>query len=77
MYKVLLSFRVISDVYRPFIPNKISFAKYSLTQWISKLPWSFKINWLRQYLVNLIGLSGIVNATLYKNEPIFTGLGHD
>ena len=25
---------------------------YCLTQWISKLPGSFEIHWVRQYLVN-------------------------
>ena len=24
--------------------------RYCLTQWISKLPWSFEIHWVRQYL---------------------------
>ena len=30
-YKLLLIFTVISDVYRPFIPNKTIFAKYCFT----------------------------------------------
>ena len=47
-----------------------------LTQWISKLHRSFEIHWVRQYLVNFMGLAGIVNATVYKTEPIFTGLRH-
>ena len=33
-------------------------------------------HWVRQYLVDFTGLVGIVNATVYKIEPIFTGLGH-
>ena len=39
-------------------------------------PGSFEIHWVRQYLVDFIGLAGIVNATVYKTEPIITGLGH-
>ena len=30
--------------YRPFIPNKTTFTTNCLTQWISKLPWSFEIH---------------------------------
>ena len=30
----------------------------------------------RQYLVNFMGLVGIVNTTIGKTEPIFAGLGH-
>ena len=37
---------------------------------------SFKIYQLRQYLVNFMGLAGVVHATVYKTEQIFTGLGH-
>ena len=29
-----------------------------------------------QYLVNFTGLAGIVNAAIYKTQPIFTGLEH-
>ena len=35
---VNLSFKVISYVYRSFIQNKISFTKYCLAHWVSKLP---------------------------------------
>ena len=76
MYKLLLSLMVISDVHSSFIPNKTTFNKYCLTQWISKLLGSFEILWVRQYLVNFMGLAGIVYTTVYKTEPIFTGLGH-
>ena len=41
MYKFILSFMVISDIYRSLIQNKATFTKYCLTQWISKLPQSF------------------------------------
>ena len=34
MYKLLLSFTVISDVHMSFIPNKRVFTKYCLTQWL-------------------------------------------
>ena len=64
---------VISDVYTYLIPNKTTFIKHCLTPWISKLR---EIYWVRQYLVNFTGLPGIVNVTVYKTEPIFTGLGH-
>ena len=52
------------------------FMKYCLTQWISKLPGSFETHGVRQDLVNFMGVVGIVNATVYKKEPIFTDLGH-
>ena len=57
-FKLLLSFMVISDVYRSFLRNKTIFIKFCLTQWISKLPGSFEIHWVRQYLVNFMGLPG-------------------
>ena len=75
-YKLLSSFMVISDVYRSFTQNKTTFTEYFLTQWISKLPGSFEIHWVKQYLVNFMALVDIVNATVYKTESIFTGLGH-
>ena len=37
-------------------------------------PGCFEIHWVRHYLINLMGLVGIVNTTVYKTEPIFTGL---
>ena len=74
MYKLLLKFTVISNVNRSLIPNKTTPIKYCLTQWISKLPGSFEILWVRQYLVNFGALSCIVNATVYKTKPISTGL---
>ena len=37
---------------------------------------SFEIHGVRQYLVKPMGLTVTVNATVYKTEPIFTGLGH-
>ena len=71
MGALLLSFILIPDVSRSFIRHKSTVTKYCLTQWISKLPGSFEIHWVRQYLVNYTGLAGIVNATVYKTEPIF------
>ena len=62
---------VISDVYKSFIPNKTIFIKYCLTQWISKFPGSFEIHWVRQYLVNFMGLVGIVNTIVYKTMSNF------
>ena len=75
-YKLLLRLMVISAVYRSIIPNQTSFTKHCLTQWISKLPWSFEIHWVGQYLVNFMSPVGIVNATVYKMEPIFASLRH-
>ena len=73
---VTFEFTVISGLYRYFIPNKTTFTKYCLTQWISKLPGSFEFHWVRQSVENFTGLVGIINAPVYKTEPIFTGLGH-
>ena len=67
--EVILSHKVNSDVFRSFMPNKSTFSKYCLTQWISKLPRSFEIQWARQYLVNVTGLAGIVNATVDTLSP--------
>ena len=39
-------------------------------------PGSFEIHWERPYRVNFKGPAGIVNAVVYKTEPIFTGLEH-
>ena len=74
---IFFSFTVISNVCSSFIPNETLFTKYCLTQWMSKLPGRFEINWVRQYRVNFTGLAGIINAIVYKTEPIFTGLRHD
>ena len=63
---------VISDVYRSYIPNKTTFAEYCLTQWISKLPRSFGIHWVRLHLVYFTSQAGIVNATVCKTDLIFT-----
>ena len=68
MYKLLLSLTLISYVYMSFIPNITILTKYCLTLWISKLPGSFEIQWVRQYLVNITGLAGIVNATVNMIE---------
>ena len=53
-YELLLSFAVISDVYRSFIPNKTTFTKCCLTQWISKI----MIPIYRVWLHGLYGLHG-------------------
>ena len=63
----ILSFTVIPDVYRFFIPNKATFTKYCLIQRISKLRGSFEIQGVRQYLVNYMVLVGIVNVTVNKS----------
>ena len=56
--------------------EKNAFIEYCLTQWISKLPVSFEIHGVRQYLLSFTGLAGIVNASVYKTKTIFTGLRH-
>ena len=61
MHKFTLSFVVISDVYRSRIPNKTTFTKYCLTQWISRHPGCLKIHRVRPYRVNFSGLVGILN----------------
>ena len=33
-----------------------------------------RIHWARQHLANFTGLVGILNVTVYKAEPILTGL---
>ena len=53
-----------------------TFTRYCLTQWISKLRKSFEIHWVGQYLTNFTDLACIANITVYKTEPVFTGLGH-
>ena len=74
--KLLLSFTVISDFTGPSFLIKLHLLSYvCLTQWISKFPGSFEIHWVRQYSVNITGFAGIVNPTVYKIEPNFTGLG--
>ena len=73
---LFFSFTVISDIFRCFIPFKTTFIKYWFNQWNSKLPGSFEIHWIRQYLANFSDLTGIVNATVYKTEPIVAGLRH-
>ena len=70
MYKLLLSFTVISDVYRLIIQNKTKYTKYCLTQWFSKIPSCFEIYWVKQNLVNLIGLAGI-KMELFKRRSQF------
>ena len=75
-HTLLLSYTVILDVCRSFIPIKTTFAKYCLSKCILKLPGCFEIHWVRQYLVNFTGLAGIVSATIYKTRPFFTGVGH-
>ena len=59
-YKFLLSFTAISGVYRSFVPNKTTFTKHCL----KAAPGNFH------------RLAGVVNAIVYKTEPIFTGLNH-
>ena len=75
-YKLLLRLTATSDISMSFIIITTTFTKHWLTEWISKRSGSFEIHWVRQYLVNFTGLVGIVNADVYKNEPIFTGIAN-
>ena len=70
MYKVFFSFTVSSDFYRPFIANKTTHLLSTVLHSGSKLHKSFEIQWVRHYLINHTDFSGIVNATVYKTEPI-------
>ena len=56
---------------RSIFPNKTIFTKYWLTLWIPKLNRSFEILWIRQYLLNFMGLEGIVNVNVYKATTNF------
>ena len=69
MYKLLFSFMVILYVYTSFIRNKTTLTQHCIIQWISKLPRSFEIHWVRQCLQNFTCLAGIVNAPVYNTEP--------
>ena len=50
---------------------KQSYFYQVLSQWISKLPGSLEIHWVKQHLVNFMSLAGKVNTTFHKTEPIF------
>ena len=54
-----------------FFINKATFAKYCLTQWISKLSGSFGIHWVRQYQLNFTGLVGILNISFLPDRANF------
>ena len=77
MYKLLLSFTVISEGYRSFIPNKTTFIKYCLTLDF-KPPLEFW-NLLSKIVLGKFHGSGKHskhNCLVYKTEPIFPGLRH-
>ena len=46
------------------------------TVWLTEFqsPGNFEINWGKQYMVNFMGLLGMINATVYTTETIF---GHE
>ena len=67
LYKLLLSFLLISDVYRSFIPNKNTSNKYCLSGFQSSL--GVRQNWL-----NFMGLAGTVIAIICKTNQFFNGL---
>ena len=51
----LCSFQMFTG---PIFQVKLHFAEYCITQWISKLPGSFEIHWVKQYLVKFHGSGG-------------------
>ena len=54
-----------------FIPNKTTFTKYCLNQWISMLMGSnSQIQWVRRHLINFVGLAGKVNGAVYENNEM-------
>ena len=68
IYRLPLSFMVISDVYRSLITNKTIRNKHCSEE--------FEVHWVGQYLVNFTSLAGTVKATVSKTEAILTGLRH-
>ena len=62
------SFTVILDIYKSFILNKTTSTKYWVLSYSVdiKPPGSFKIDWVRQYIVHVPGLADIVNPTVFK-----------
>ena len=42
------------QMYLPCLLKPMKFTRYCLTQWISKLPGSFDIHWVKQYLINVV-----------------------
>ena len=60
------SFPMNSGVLGFFILNKTTFTNVR----------SFEINWVRQYLTRFMGLTYIVNASVYRTKPFLTGLGN-
>ena len=61
-FELYVHFRCLQVLYLKWT----TFTKYCLTQ----------IYCERQYIVNFMGLVGIVNANVYKTESFFTYLGH-
>ena len=76
IYRSDVEVAVISDVYSPFILNNTSLTKCCFTQWILNQPRSFEIHRVKHPQLYFMVLSGIRNVTVYKTEPIFTGVGH-
>ena len=50
----------------PARPVKLT--EYCLTQWISKLPESFEIHWVRQYLVNVVLFMNKVPVNIWNGR---------
>ena len=74
MYKLRLSFTVISDVYWFFIPNLHLLSTVLVNGFQS--PQQLWNPMSKIVPGKFMGLAGIVNTTDYKTEPIFTVLGH-
>ena len=62
---LFLSFTVIFDVSRSFIPHKNTFTKYCLTQWIFKAPQELWNPLSKAYLVNFMVLAAYSLATVF------------
>ena len=74
--KMRLSFTALSDVYRPFIPHNLNLLSTVLFSWVQSSAPQELLNPLSKAVPgNITGLADIVNVTIYKTEPIVTGLG--
>ena len=77
MYKLLLSFMVISNIYRSFIPNKATFTKYCLSQWISKFHGSSVWQYLVHFYYNgiIVGaMASQITSLTIVYSTIYSGL---
>ena len=70
---VFLSFIIIQNIHKFFIPNKTALSTVLLGRFQSSRElWNLLS---KAVLGKYHGFDGHRNATVYKTEPIFTGLG--